>query len=133
MKELFVGIWSRFNATNTFKTAIGGRMYPHEAPQTPTFPYAVYSLISDNPEFDFSDDHVAVQVQFSVYSEQSSPSQSFDLFDLLKTLFDDAKPTVTGWTVLRFQRGQAQLDRDIEMKTWGYIVEYDILLERRRS
>lgn len=133
MKELFAGIWSLFNATNTFKTAIGGRMYPGEAPQEPAFPYAVYSLVSDIPDFDFTDDHADIQVQFAIYSEQTSPSESFDLFALLKTLFDDARPTVTGWTVLSFQRSRAQLDRDTEMKTWGYIVEYDILLERRRS
>jgi len=133
MKELFAAIFAKFNTVNDFKTAIGGRFYPYEAPQAPVFPYAVYSLVSDDPDFDFSDDHEEINVQFSIYSEESSVSQILDLFHKLKALFDNAKLSVTGWSLIRCQRSQSRLDRDIDMKTWGYTVEYDILLEKVRA
>lgn len=134
MKELFAGIFSHFNATNDFKTAVGGRLYPDEAPQEPTFPYSVYSIVDWDSDFDFSDDHEEFIVQFSCYSEEySSPSQILDLFSKFIARFDDAKITVSGWTVLKFQRKKPIVGKDHEMQTRHFHVDYDILLERRRA
>jgi len=133
MKEVFSAIFAHLNAPNDFKTAIGGRMYPDQAPQDPAFPYAVYSLVDANPDFDFSDEHEEYDFQFSGYSEQSSPAQILDLFDKFTARFDDAKITVSGWSVLKFQRGRWTVGVDPVMSTRHFHVDYKILLEKARA
>jgi hypothetical protein len=134
MKVVFTSIYSRFNTgTNSLKTAVGGRMYPHEAADAATMPYVVYYLVDDLNEYTFSDDTERINVQFSIYSDSNSPGQALDLYENLKSLYDDAALTVTGYTVIRCQRGQMQLMRDEEMGTWHLFVDYEIEIERERS
>lgn len=133
MKELFAAIYTQFNATNDLKTALGGRMYPYEAPQNVTFPYCVYSMVSDMHEQDFSDDHEYIDVQFSLFSEENSLEQVGTLYGYLKELFDNQTLTVSGYDHLTFTRGLSQLIKDVEMGTWHYVVEYEVLLERGRT
>ena len=133
MNELFAAITTRFKTVNDLNTSLSGQMFPHEAEQNATFPYGVYYLISDINDFNFTDDHEIVSIQFSLFSDDHSPTQVFTLFSQLKALFDDVKLTVAGYENIRFQRGVSLLDKDEEMDTWTYIVEYDILLERQRT
>lgn len=134
MKAVFQAIYSHFNTgTNDLKTAVGGRMYPHEAADNATLPYIVYYLIDDINEYNFSDDTQRLTVQFSIYSDSNSPGQALDIFEYLKALYDDASLSVTGFRTIRCQRGQMQLNRDEEFETWHCFTDYEIEIERERS
>jgi hypothetical protein len=132
MKELAAAISAHFNATNALKTALGGQLYPHEASQNATFPYGVYYLISSFTDYDFSDEHENIQVQFSLFSDNHSPGESFTNAGLLKTLFDDAALSVTGCRLVEWIRTGEQLVKDPEMDTWTSIIEYEALIEKDR-
>ncbi len=132
MNALFKAITTKFKTTNDLNTALGGRMYPHEAVQGATFPYGVYFMISDFSDRDFTDEHEHISVQFSVFSEDDSVGPVGILRDKLTALFDDVSLTVTGYTSLYFKRVGTVLIRDEEMATWHYAVDYDCLLERAR-
>lgn len=132
MNALFTGIYSHFNTANALNTSLAGQLYPHEAPESATYPYGVYYLISDVPEYDFSDDRERVAVQFSLFSSTYSSVEIARLYEELKALFDRAELTVAGFRSLSFMRDAAQLIRDEENGTWAYHVDYEALLERER-
>lgn len=132
MKELAAAITTHFNVTNSLKTALGGQMYPFEAKQDAAFPYGVYYIIDEQTDYDFSDERQDIYVQFSLFSEDSSPGEAFTLGGYLKTLFDDADLTVSGWTCLQFKRTGSKVLRDEEMNTYTFIGEYTAILEKGR-
>lgn len=135
MIELFTAIKTRFDATggdpavhNAAYTALGGQLYLHMAPDRTQAPYAVYMLISDVPDWTFTDSHETATIQFSVYSGAKSASEVCNTMKALQTLYNDCTLTVTGFRPLYMQRGISWLLRDEE--TWAYHVEYDVLLEK---
>ena len=131
MKALMQAIWTKFNAGSDFKTAISGRLYNNEAPQNPTFPYATYHLIDNNPEFEMgSVTNEDFSVQFSIFDDDSSAGDIGDLFENLKSLFDDAVLSVSGYNNIEFERDTTIGPvRDKVYKTWAYHVDYNIYLE----
>lgn len=135
MKALFTAIKARLDAktgdpaaNNAAYIALGGRLYLHMAPQGATAPYAVYMLISNVPDWTFTDGHERATIQFSIYSAAQSASEVCDAMDALQALYDDCALAVTGFSPLYMQRGLSRLLRDED--TWAYHVEYDVLLEK---
>lgn len=130
MKVLFAGIYTFFSAApaTALNTALGGRFYPHEAPQGATFPYCVYRLISDVPEYAFggSKNISMFRMQFSLYSEKSSSTEVLDLYENLKTLFDGCRLTVTGYTFLSCIRELSILYRFPDTNIWEHHTDYII-------
>ena len=133
MKALFTGIYTLFDAANTFKTAMGGQLYLHEAPQdTATFPYCVYSLISNISDWTFTESTEEALVQFSIYSENRSATEVTEAYTKMKALFDDANLSVVGFDEVFMHRELSQLLRDPISNTWHCMAEYRILLEKAR-
>ena len=137
MNSLFKSIYDHFSATtgSGFYNDVSGRMYLKKAPQETTFPYCVYFSASDVDALDFSDEHEDFLMQFNVFSENNSPVEAGTLIESLKTMFDDARLNVTGWRFLNCQRTNVFENDDLsqEPPIYGYSVEYNILLEKRRS
>lgn len=137
MNGLFAGIWDHFSATTNsgFYNDVSGRMYLNVAPQEATFPYCVYFSVSDLDELDFSDEHEDFLVQFNIFSKKNSSLEAGELLESLKTMFDNADLTVTGWRALQFQRDSVTPNNDFGQvpPVQGYSVGYDVLLEKRRS
>lgn len=133
MKELFTGIYNLFNAGNTFKTAVGGQMYLHEAPQdVATFPYAVYTMIVGLSDWTFTESTEETLMQFSIFSESRSATEVTEAFTKMMTLFDDAILTVVGYDHVYMHREASRLIRDSLSNTWHYSADYRILLEKAR-
>lgn len=133
MKTLFTGIYSLFVAepANAFYTAIGGRLYLGEAPQGATYPYCVYSMPSNVPEYYFSGERLEeFLIQFSIFDKDGSASDIGTLFENLKTLFDDCTVTVAGYTCLIFERSLARLIRHPADNVWQHTVQYEVTLEK---
>lgn len=132
MKELSAAIFTLFSTTNTLKTALGSQLYPFEAKQAATFPYGVYYIIDEQTDLDFSHETSEIYVQFSLYSNNSSPGEAFTLGGYLKSLFDNAKLTVTGFNCIQFKRTGTRLMRDEENNTYTFIGEYTAIIEKAR-
>lgn len=137
MKELAIAICTRFGSDPMSSTFT--KIYNTAAPNSAVFPYLVFTIISNTRDMTFTEDFEECMVQFDIYSDKKSPVQVSDLFKLLKgdrnlqTGFDFAEFNVTDYTLLRFRREEASLQRwDIEgKKVWNYTVTYSVLLEKQ--
>jgi hypothetical protein len=131
MKTLFDAIYSKFNTSNTFRAAIGGRFYIGEAPDGAVFPYAVYNLITNIPDHYFDSDTIEEPtVQISIYSEDYGAAAIGIIAGYCKTLFDDASLSVTGYGFLSFIRSRESLLREPDNLVWNYSVDYEIRLSK---
>ena len=135
MKNLSTAIFSKFTGS-AFATSIGGRLYKGRAPQNPTWPYAVYFIVSDVPQDTFTEGIEEVRVQFSIFSKASSSTEIEDAFASLWALFDDCVLSITSATHLSMTRGDATLTSgeldvaDGSGEYWQYDVDYDVLMKR---
>ena len=132
MKELFTGIMTYFNAdkSHAFYTGIGGRLYLSEAPQNTVYPYCVYFMMNDMPEHWFGGEVIEdVSIQFNIYSSDHSAIQITNLYNYLKSRFDECVLAVSGYSQLTFMRQMANLLREEERDVWQCAVEYQVLLE----
>ena len=132
MKALSAAIYAKISGS-FFSTAIGGRFYKGRAPENATYPYAVFSLVSDDPGRVWGADVQDSLWQFDLYSSTSSSSEVEDLYIALKALYDDCTLTVTGATFGKMERQHAELIvEDItqtsgEAQIWHYAVDYNIV------
>jgi hypothetical protein len=67
-----------------------GRIFLDQAPDNCEFPYIVYSIISVVPDDVFAKKGKSMLIQFSIFSADTSAGEVTDLYDALRTLFDDA-------------------------------------------
>jgi len=128
MKVLYQGIQTLFSTDNTLNTAVGGRLRPHEALESDSFPYVVYSLISHvfDPYFGDSKNIERFRVQFSIYSEKSSSTEVLNIFEYLKSLYDGCSLTVTGYTFLKCVRENSVFYRRPDLNVWEHHTDYII-------
>ena len=125
MKALFDAIYTLFAAGGDFYDDMGGRLYLYEQPQGATYPLCVYTLVSDAPEFYFrSKEWEDIDIQFNIYTKESSADNILDYYEHLKTMFDNAALSVTGWSKVGFTRTLALLLRDPDDGTWQHTTQY---------
>ena len=104
MKSLTTAIYGKI-AGSAFSASIGGRLYKVGAPQNPTWPYAVFFVVTDSPDDTFTDHIEDVLIQFSLFSnDPSSTSEIEDMATNLKSLFDNTAFAVTGNTMIEMER-----------------------------
>lgn len=128
MKVLLQAIITEIVGTD-LSTNIGGRLYLSEAPQNVSFPYCVYDLISEIPDEYFSSpDLEEVVLSFGLFSENESSIEVQDLFENLKTVYDNCALTVTGYTHVSMYRTFSSLIRDPENNVWQYNCDYDVMV-----
>ncbi len=126
--DLFDAIYNKENATNDFKTAIGGRFFPHIAPQDTTYPYSVYFLVVDAPEYTYNTEMESLLVQFDIFDDSFSAVTVLDAQKKLWALFDLTTLTVSGYTHMIMKRQSHRLLREDEPAIWHSISDYEILL-----
>ena len=135
MKNLTTAIYSKISAS-AFSTSVGGRLYKNRAPQNPTWPYAMFFVVSDVPMNTFTENLEEVIVQFSIFSQASGTTEIEDAFTNLTTLFDDCALTITGNTHLLMERQNASLTSNTMDTSIGtsdyfqYDVDYRILMKK---
>jgi len=137
MNSLFKGIYDHFSATTTtgFYNDVSGRMYLNKAEQESEFPYCVYFLVSDIDELDFSDEREDLTIQFNIFSQNNSAVEAGNLLESLKTMFDNCNLNVAGWDHLEFKRDMIHPNNDFTQipPIQGYSIDYEVLMEKRRS
>lgn len=132
MTPLITGIYSKFIAApaNDFYTALSGRLYHAEAPQSTTFPYAVVFTVSHEHDWTFEDTFEDVLIQFSIFTQERSAANAGIFWGYLTTLYDDAVITISGYSQIYMIRDQSRLIRDEESNVWHYSVDYDCKVEK---
>lgn len=128
MTDLFIAIMNRYvEEAITLSDSLTG-LYNTEAPQDAVFPYGVFSLISDVPDWTFSENFENCLLQFNLFSSKSSPVEICALFTLLKTAFDFLELTIANYKTVSMIRENAIPTR-VE-NIWQYNVTYRVLLQK---
>lgn len=126
MTDLFIAIMTRYADEEVLLSNSLTNLHNTLAPQDAVFPYSVFSLISDVPDWTFGENLENILLQFNLFSSNSSPVQICALFELLKTAFDFLELSIDNYETIYMVRENAILTR-IE-KIWQYNVTYRILL-----
>lgn len=136
MKQLSVGIYNLFTGS-AFATDVGNRFYKGQAPIGTTYPFSVYLLISDVPEYTFTEQYEMVMVQFSLFSSAASSTEIEDALTHLKALYDDCALSVTGYATVWMRRTGGTLPGKEEHTTpagttsiWVVHTEYQVYLSK---
>ena len=134
MKILTTALYGKF-AGSTLETAVNGRLFKGRAPEGAEYPYVVFFLVSDTPDWTFKNSFEYALVQFSLFSSASSSGEVEDMYTYLKTLYDDCSLTLAGSVLTWMKRQQATLTVEDHTtaagttEVWHYAVDYDILTE----
>jgi hypothetical protein len=132
MKALFDGIYTEFTsvAHSSFYNALTGGLHLEEAPQGTDFPYGVYGLVNNSPEYTWTNRIEEATIDFNLYSDLAGGTEIMGLYEKLKEQFDDVNLTVVGYSFLKFRRENAWLNKlpsEIPNKSiWGYTVQYEV-------
>jgi hypothetical protein len=136
IKNLTTALYGKITGS-AFSTSIGGRLYKNRAPQNPTWPYAMYFVITDVPQDLFVERIEEVLVQFSIFSQASGTTEIEDAMTNLKALYDNCTLTITGNTFISMRRVGGGSLTDIPGDTttgtgqyYQYDVDYEVLMKR---
>ena len=122
---LFTAIYSRY-AESSLASLLSG-MYHTQAPADAVFPFVTLSLISQRPEWTFTENFENCLIQFSLFNDESSPSDAGDEVKLLKELYDFFDLLITYFLTVKFVRETVHM-LHID-KVWQHVVTYRILIE----
>jgi len=127
MKTLFQSIYTKYLASDLPAEGMTG-LYNTQAPSDAEFPYGIFTLVSAVQDFTFTETFEDCLIQFSLFSDVKSDSTEVcNLFELLKATFDFVDLTVSGYKVVSFVRGIANL---LQVEgVWQYTISYRILLQ----
>jgi hypothetical protein len=135
VKNLSEAIYNKFTGS-AFSTSVGGRLYKHRTKQSPTWPYAVYYLITDVPIDTFTENLEDVTVQFSIFSQATSSTEIEGAFANLIALYDNCVLTIADGVFFSMQRLNGTLTSgmmdtvDGTGEYWQYDVDYEIIYQR---
>ena len=134
MKDLFEGIYTHFSTTSasSFYSGVGGRMYLEQAPEGTQFPYAVYGVVNEGHDWNFTNDYEEVVLDFNLFADDELEVAT--LYEKLKEAYDDSAFTVSNHSLLKFRRDNAWLNVHTDlvpnMNIWQYTVQYSCLLRK---
>jgi len=135
MRDLFTGIYTEYASVpaSSFYNALTGGLHLEEAPQGTAFPYAVFSLVNNSLDQNWTNKLEEATIDFNLYSDSASGAVEITgLYEKLKEQFDDVNLTVAGYAHLKFRRENSWLNKmpsDIPNKSiWAYTVQYAVLL-----
>ena len=156
MQVILEGIWERFNnlaiipykdvssavisyaiytsannsyglAGNDLKNILSG-MFFEKAPQGQTYPYGVYHLTSNRPNWTYTEDMRNFIIDFNLYDNSSSSTNINSAYEELKKLYDWTTLSVTGWSSIYMKRELDNLTRDNDI--WNYFVQYRLEIQK---
>ena len=111
MQNILTGIYSRYSASTALKAAIPGGLHFELAPQNVSYSYATYFMVSGYPDYMLAGERFeVVTIQFDIYA--STNALRLTAYEALRTLYDDARPTATGYTSILMERMNEQFVRD---------------------
>lgn len=129
---LFEAITNKYEAS-TLRAETNG-MWAYIAAAGAELPYLTLTLVTQSPEWTFSNDFENATVQMSLWyadttDETVTPlSELSRLYNLLTALYDECTLTIAGYTLVRMNRENTVLLRDLD-GGWVYHVDYRVQLQ----
>jgi len=109
---LRTGIYSKFTTKVAgsyvdFYNDLSGALYYEQAPNGTSYPYAVFQILSNKPDWTMGDTSPLPMeeflIQFSIYTDESL-SAIEGYVGHLHDLYDWASLTISGYTLMKMQR-----------------------------
>ena len=129
MKALFAAITAKFTAANTFKTAVSSRFYLNTAPQGISKPYAVWTLINNTADYNFTSTFDEAMIQIDIIDDNDN-SDILDIADKCMALFDDCLLSVTGYQFIKMERDFNFFIEDPDEEIQRYTIQYAVNLRK---
>jgi len=126
MNDLFNAIYAHY-LDSTLKDSLSA-LHNTQAPEDAVFPYSVFSLISDVPDWTFTENLENCLIQFNLFSSTVDSTEICALFELLKTAFDFLDLNIDNYETVSMTRENSILTR-IE-NVWQYNATYRILIQK---
>jgi len=125
MDKILTGIYSKYNGDATLKAALPGGLHIEMAPQNNALSYATFLLVSGYPDYYFGGERFeVVTIQFDIYADTNAKRMT--AYNALIDLYDDARPTATGYTTVIMERTNQQMVRDgAQNELYRAIVTYE--------
>jgi hypothetical protein len=127
------GLYSFFAAATTsslYSLLDGARLYYDEAPEKTKRPYCVFFVYNEIYEGTFDLDFENVLIQFAYYGRTANESDSG--ITAIKTLYDYANITLSGYTCIRLERDYAIPPSKIQPDDiWEGIIRYTLLMLKK--
>ena len=129
--NLTKGIFAKCAVGTDLYTAISGRLYKGYAPESAIYPYVVYFVVTDVPEYPGGKTIEQYLIQFSLFSSASGSTEVENMLTYLRTLYDDCVLTITGNTPIYFIRGNLSTMREDHtvlagtVGVWHFSQEYE--------
>ena len=128
MKALLKGIYDKYLTANDFRTVVS-QFYLNNAPQGITAPYAVFSLITNVADYNFTSTFDEAEIQIDIIASNVS-SNILDYADKCMALFDDCTLTVSGYQFIKMERDWNALIEDPEEEIQRYTIQYTVWLRK---
>jgi len=125
MDKILTGIYSRYSGNAALKAAIPGGLHIELAPIGTSLSYATFFVPSARPDYMLGGyQYEVVTIQFDIYA--ATNALRLIAYKALIALFDDSRPTATGYTSILMERVLEQLVRDGEQnELYRAVVTYD--------
>lgn len=137
MKALMTAIYGRFTETtgalhNSLYLALAGQLHNTVAPQSTAYPYGIFMLVANAPDWMFGTDENFddVLIQFSFFDTARSPANIMTTGQYCRDLYHWRPLTVTGYTFHSMYLENEQLMKGEDDTVWHYLMEYRVMLEK---
>jgi len=132
MKNLFEAIYIYYKQDPL--SSVLTDLYNTTAPSKAIFPYGVFSLVSDTPNWTFTENYENCLIQFNIFSKEKSSLQACNIFEAIKgdrelgIGFDFLDLELDNYTLVSLLREVSQLVQIEDV--WQYNITYRILLQK---
>ncbi len=111
MENILTGIYSRYSGDAALKAALSGGFYRELAAPSAVLPYGVYSVPAGAPEYWMGGRRFElISIQFDIYADTNAKRKA--AYEALIALYDDCRPTATGYTPILMERTVQQMSRE---------------------
>lgn len=124
MTDLFNALYTAYEASGLASPL--SAFHNTLAPEDAVFPYGVFSLISNVPDWTFTENLENCLIQINLFSNTVKATEVCALFTLLKTTFDFLDLTIANYETISMIRENAILTKVEDV--WQYNILYRVLL-----
>jgi len=132
MLTLSKSIWTKYNASTTFKAAINA-FYYGKAVQDASLPYGVYTFGGTINENTFREKIDEVTVQMNIYTESdTTATECFTAYELCRDLYENAVLTVSDSYDVTLTKIMEVPPMEISDGTkWMAVLEFSLMLQKK--
>lgn len=135
-KLIWKAIIDKYKASTTLKTALPGGMHLLSHPQQTAkgdkdiYPYCVIIPIASVKDYTFKEAADDLEVQFSIWDDSSSVATINDAADALKTVYDFASLSLSGYNHIVMQQLYSELMKEEDY--FHQVITYQLIIQKAR-